>query len=555
MKMNPLRLIPVMLLLAACAKKEPAFTAVNTELLAEVPERILANEVLTLKPAAEHHFEMQAPQKCADFPFELKTPRVMRCQVTAPGTHRLELSVCDDKRTYCKFVKFAATAEAPKGYAGSAAAKKSVLQPPTHAHPPLPGFIMNDTGKALTEAEAGGKLLFIDFYGIWCPPCNMLEEYVYKKRPFLDATKDMVRVMLDADSDLSWEWKAHFKVGGYPTIIIANEKLEEITRVVGYRPLGAMVRTVREAAAHKDEPIDRLLAAHEAGGADAAPSAARKRIGIWRHQRAEYAEAVKWLDGLADPEARKTALQAASSQASQEGDEKASLAAVRLLVREFPNDVEYASWVEVLLDKKDAGAAALLAPALKSLERWRRSPALDATGYTRTDMYWQEASLFQAAGDENAAKAVYIKTAELLQEVAARSDLKLARGANMERASCLHLAGKNAEAKALYEQLAETYGEEFTFNYNYASVLHKLEEYELAYARIRKAEAHAYGDNWLRTVYLKAKLELKLGKREQARTSVRAALREAVVPRSTAVRTHRYLANLRGLLREIDSPT
>lgn len=557
MKQNLLRFLSLILLLAACSRQDaaPSFQSVNTELLAFVPDHILANEQLVLKPAEKHHFEMKAPQKCAGFPFQLKTPRVMRCQVTEPGVHEIELSVCDDAKTYCKFVKFRTKADKPKGYIASGGERKEVLQPPKHEHAGLPGFLMNKPDKALAEARAGGKLLFIDFYGIWCPPCNMLEEYVYKKKTFLDQTDGMVRVMMDADSDLSWEWKGHFKVGGYPTVIIANEKLEEIDRLVGYVPVGQVLKWVREAEKQRGTPIALLRAKYEGKTFEDVPAAARKRLGMWRYHRGEYDAAISWLKDHPDAEARKTGLAAVRRKARKEGDDAAGLEALRTLVREFPKAVEYPGWVKTLLDEDMDKTLGMkhLSSAFASIDRWAKSPKLEEAGYTLVDIQWQKASLREASGDEKGAKAAYLEAAELYKKMADRSDLKVARGASLEQAYSLHKAGENERAKKLYEKLAEAYKDEFTFNYDYAYILTKLEEYEKAYKYARLAEAHSYGDNWLRSVHLKAKLELKLGRKSQARASIEDALREAVVPRSTAVRTHTYIARLRKLLQETEA--
>lgn len=541
-----------LLLAAACVQKDAAVAMpdVNVELLASAPRELLANEILTLKPAEGHHFETKAPQKCASFPWELLSARVLKCQIAEPGRHLIELSVCDDKKTYCKFVKFALEAQAPKGFKSGAFVSAKPLLLPKHEHPPVPGFYINDPARALADARKEGKLLFVHFYGIWCPPCNMLEEYVYQKKDFMDASRGMVRLMLDADSDVSWEWKSRFKVGGYPTVVAADAELREIDRMVGYRPLGPVLKWLKGVEAGKDEPVETLFARYDKP--ESAPALARARIGAWRNNRAEYAEAIEWLEGVLDKEARKTYWQAKRSLAGRESDEAAENEALKKLIAEFPDAVEYAGWVEALIAKdKEAGLKKLPA-ALAALSSWEKSGALGETGYGPEDLAYQRAELLAASGDAAGAKAAYLKAADLYGVMAAKSDLKVARGANLERAYCLHKAGENEKAKALYKELADFYKEEFTFNYDFAYVLNELGERESAYDYARRAEAHAYGDNWLRAMHLKAKLELAMGRKGEAVASVRKALSEAVVPRSTAVRTHGYLARLRSLLAEAE---
>jgi len=53
-------------------------------------------------------------------------------------------------------------------------------------------------------------------------------------------------------------------------------------------------------------------------------------------------------------------------------------------------------------------------------------------------------------------------------------------------------------------------------------------------------------------VELKARIELAMGKPSKAAETASKALREAVLPQSAAVRTHRYLANLRSVLKKAE---
>ncbi len=562
--MQKWKILAVLTLAAGCSKQQEAPqatppdapvvapAAMNVDLLKSAPTDVLANEVLNYEPIAGHHFEVKAPQRCGEFkPSEL-TARGVTCQVTAPGSHKIALNICDDAKTYCKPVRYELTATAPAGYVADGSHPK-VLQPPKHEHRAVDGFLVNQPDEAVASAKKDGKLLFIHFYGIWCPPCNMLEEYVYPEKAFLDATAGMVRVMIDADSDLSWDWKAHFKIGGYPTVVIATADLQEIDRLVGSKPTAAVVKWAQQADAHRATPIETLLAAHqEPAGADAA---ARKRIGEYYAARREWDDAAKWLDGHADPAAAKLSIEVRQHIAKREGDDVAALALTQQLVKQFPSDISFSSWTEELLEKKAPGAEDLVQPAFANLERWKTSPDLGDTGYGPADVWWMQADLHLATGDKVAASAAYLKAAQINEELAKSSNLTVARGANMERAYALHKAGENEAAKALYTELATTYAAEFSFNYNFAHVLNELEERDQAYEYVKKAEAHAYGDNWLRAVTLRAKIEHAMGNADAAQATIDGALAQAVVPRSTDVRTHGYLKRLRSLRDKVTQPT
>lgn len=522
--------------------------AMNVDLLRVAPPTALANEVLRYEAVEGHHFEVKAPQECGGAQPLTKTARRVECQFTAPGAQKVALNICDDGKEYCKPVRYEIEVTAPKGYVADGE-KTKILQPPKNAHEPVTGFVVNTPSAAQELARKEDKLLFIHFFGIWCPPCNILEEEVYPQPEFLEATTGMVRVMLDADSDISWAWKAHFKVGGYPTVIIANADLEEIDRLVGSRPTAAVVKWAAQAEANKAAPITKLLGDHH-DPAGAEPDA-RKRIGMYYVARRDWDRAVLWLSDHPDADAKREAVQAKIEIAKVGNDESEVTKLTQQLTREYPGHVRFSSWVETLLGKKAPGAEKLVEPALKSLEQWRSSEELAGTGYSVADLWWKEGDLRKASGDDEGAKNAYRESASHYEVQAKSSNLEVARGANMERAYALHKAGDNEEARALYEELAAAYPREFSFNYNFAYVLNELEDREVAYEYVKKAEMHSYGDNWLRAVYLKAKIEKGLGKADAAAKTIDDALAEAVVPRSTDVRTHGYLRRLRTLRSEL----
>jgi len=532
------------LLGVGCAKEDPSM---GLELLAaKPPTRLRVNEVLELKPAPGHYFNLKAPQNCAEFSFSKKSPRVLQCQITAPGTHAIAVSVCDDKASYCRFAKFPVIAKAPKGWKPGASVVKAAHAAPKGVRHPIPGFIDNKPDEALALAKKEGKLLLIDFYGIWCPPCNMLDEYVYKEKKFQDAASDVIRVALDADAPLSWEWKARFKVGGYPTVVIADAELNEIGRLVGYTPVGSYVKWLNKQKALRNEPIEKALTMERT-------VARKRRLADWRYGRSEYAEVIELLEGLKDEESRETYWSAKQSLAGKEKDEKAGNEALKTLIENFPDSISYAGWVVEYADVDEEFAKSRYDGAIASTRKWAVSSKIDESGLDAGDMLDTEADIWLKRGDEEKAKAAYSKAAKFYEELASKSTLSVARAANMSRAYFLRVSGEVEEAKKIYEKLAAAYSEEFTFNYSYASTLNKLKEFEKAYGFVKKAEANAYGDNWLRSIHLKAKIEIALKREGDAKRTLETGLAEAVIPDNTKVRTYVYVKRLRELLIKLES--
>lgn len=519
----------------------PALAAENLELLLSTPESAIVNEVLELRPAKGHHFNADAPNKCAGERAWEVLPLRLRCRLGKPGSAAVVASVCDDAKTFCKQARFEVKVTGRAAKAGPA----PTLAAPKASHAAPKGFL-TDPAAALARAKSEGKPLFIHFFAIWCPPCNELSEHTYPDPAFTAAAEDFVAVALDVDAASSFDWKARFKVGGYPTVVVADPSLREIGRVVGTRSGPGMAKFMGGMLALKDKPVERALRAA------ASDPAAALRAAAWRAERGEYAEVESLLEGRQDPAARYVLLNAREEGARRAGDEKARLAAVTALLKEFPDDANFARWAGLLAASDKAEGARLRQAVRSSVEVWTASPALGETWFSPGDLLAEEADLVATVESTSAAKPYWLKAAAAHEARAAASPLGgAARGANFGRAYALGQAGEHALAAALLESLVKAYPEEFTFHYEYASALKALGEHAKAYPLALMAMQRGYGDNWLRAVRLKASLELALGRAAEAARTVDAALAEAVLPATTDVRSYRYVTDLRKLRAEI----
>jgi len=501
------------------------------------PTKAILNERIELKPIAGHHFNAEAPQKCGKNRADEVTPRVFRCRLGASGEVEVVASVCDDAKTFCRQERFTVAVSGKK----KDSERVKVAPKP---HPFAAGFLVNEPGKAMTFARRAREPLFIHFYGIWCPPCNMLEEGVYPTETFQKASEGFVLLALDADAELSWDWKARFKVGGYPTLLVLDERGQEVNRAVGYRSPEALAAFLKESKTLLSEPIE-VAALAVAKSSPTEDGARRARVARWRLERSEPAEA---LAAAADaPAARLEALQARKALAKKDDDAPAMLSALKALTAEFKGSIEFAGWVADLVERDKPAAESLTAEALASVARWAADPKLSEHGYVPGDMRSTEASLLETLGRAAEAKAAWSAAADAYGADAKASKLKVARGANLERAYCLQKAGRLDEARSLYDSLVGAYPDEFTFQQGYARLLYEQKEYAAALISARAAVKSGYGDNWLRAVGLEAKILKAMGLKEEAAKSLDAALSDAAAPKSAAVRTHRYLAELRRL--------
>ena len=521
--------IILLLLLCVSARAE--------SLVKSKPATAMLNERVELKPIDGHHFNVEAPQKCGKNRADEVTPRVFRCRLASSGAVEVVASVCDDAQTFCRQERFTVQVAGRKPDAA-----RAKVEPKPHAF--AEGFLVNAPGKAVTLARRAHAPIFVHFYGIWCPPCNMLEEGVYPTETFQKASEGFIKLALDADAELSWDWKARFKIGGYPTLLVLDERGQEVARAVGYRSPESLAAFLDESRRLLDEPIEQAaLAVLKSSPSE--DGARRARVARWRLERAEPLEALAAAGSA--PEARREALLARKDLAEKSDDAPGVLAALKALASEFKDDAELTDWAADLVERDKPSAAALEPAVRASSDRWAADPKLSERGLVPGDVRASEAGFLESLGQDAEAKAAWSAAADAYAADAKASRLKLARGANLERAYCLAKAGRVAEARALYESLVGAYPDEFTFHFGYARLLNDQKEYPAALISARAAVKAGYGDNYLRAIALEARILKAMGLKDEAAKSLDAALSEAAAPKSAAVRTHRYLAELRRL--------
>jgi thiol:disulfide interchange protein DsbD len=91
----------------------------------------------------------------------------------------------------------------------------------------------NNYDLVLQEAQSSHKFVLIDFWAIWCKECTEMEKKEFSNPEVTHLLNEFI--LLKVDVDEVPELKAHFSVGGMPTIVVVNAQGEEVARVVGYQ--------------------------------------------------------------------------------------------------------------------------------------------------------------------------------------------------------------------------------------------------------------------------------------------------------------------------------
>lgn len=108
--------------------------------------------------------------------------------------------------------------------------------------------------EAMQEAKKQNKLVFIDFYTVWCGPCKSLAQTVFTREDVgTYFNKTFICCQLDAEK----EGKAmaqKYGVNSYPTLLFINGNGDLIVRASGALPAEDLIKRGEEAVTSVDDP-------------------------------------------------------------------------------------------------------------------------------------------------------------------------------------------------------------------------------------------------------------------------------------------------------------
>jgi thiol-disulfide isomerase/thioredoxin len=531
-------------------------------------------------PPAGHHFNLNAPffarvlseqtkgPAGAGVPFPVIEKSQSKIGFASSDTRlsqgqELEVTafLCDKAKTYC-VKKTSRLALRPQGELEGASRDKGRPSPKRDAH----GFFVNDPKAAVAEAQKTGKPLLIDFFGIWCPPCNLYSERVFPSAEFKKLRRRFVLLKLDADREESFEWKSRYRVGGYPTIVVADAaSLSEIGRIVGYLP-------PKEFSVRANGFV---ALAGTKGSAKAGAKGIEARIGI---ARAELLSALKDSIRISiekkDPDGAKRSIQEGLALSPEDLELGLYGLEARLLGEGTfvpgPKDEEFLrKLVErggsgsndgissdlalraayLLIDSADRLPAAWVgrAPALLDLLEKRLDRLtlfVPGTECSLADLAVLRMELSGALKEDALVKQHRLAAIQAYRWMIAKGG-QGSRALHLELASLLSAEQRYEEAGAIYARFIRQYPAEFTFYFAAAKMF--LEKNELGRARelAEQAVRHAYGDNLIRSMDRLLQVMGAQGEESSARVRGEEFLAGLRWNPALQVRTGRYVQGLK----------
>lgn len=403
------------------------------------------------------------------------------------------------------------------------------------------GFWVNAEEEALKEATKLKKPILIDFFGIWCPPCNQLDELVFSGVAFKQAAKRFVLLKMDADSEKSWALKSKYKVGGYPTLIMAqvqdNQAGDEIDRIVGFYPTAVITAKMYEAlitdGKSNQEKIMALIkkSIEKADEADDSDKVIRlAQAGI-----------------ILDPENLDLKITLLKAQKQNDKDILNSTAAKKIL-----SDIEY--------DRKKMPVSTLISqfelkPSQEVLNELlsRVNPStlyIDNEGFTEADIYALGIDLKKSYTD------LTIESYERLLKKYGEDS----RSLNLSYTYYLQKAKNYKKAQEVFNRMIHLYPKEFTFYYPAINMALETKDFPLARSYARSSLEFSYGDNKIRS--LDRSLKVAIAEVNETRSDSTFTLLRSTIdqseefvkkfkePRGLQVRSGTYIKKLNQTIQE-----
>ena len=530
-------------------------------------------------PPRGHHFNVDAPMFLS---LKGSSPKMRPTQAQKekvlfdfilkdPQDATLSLYLCDNKNTYCEKHDVSVQWVMKDGQNQYVVSNSKKLLNPKDSQNHLDashlnktgkdknGFILNDPKQAFERAKLENKPVFIDFFGIWCPPCNELDQDVFPSKEFQTISEKFVKLKMDVDLASTWKLASQYKVNNFPTLIIATHEGDEVYRILGSLPKRALIQELEKAISQVTESFESLKKRAETGGLSSAD-----HLGKIYFDRGDFDQAEKLLQKskkykefyyISHAKNLRKKLDTKESSEIESALEKEYAEWIEQAVSLFPKNwrVAYALQVELANYYKEKKQFEQWKTTLKNIVQSCRymlkfSKEVENTGFYAGTIWMILADTYEELGNGEDSKNAWVMA---MKDFKSRSKSFKDKMNQVYYAYCLAKLGKKEESDFVFQKLQRNYPNDFTFYYEQADTYYDLKNYQGAIELAKKALNYTYGTNTLKVTYLLAKAYKDSGKVKEALQLVEDTLKNVQAPDDPNLSTAKYIKRLKDLTKNL----
>lgn len=549
----------VLISFSSLATAEVTQEQIKNSLIQDSISKPLINERVAFKPIEKHHFNLEAPQSCGEEASIEKTATKIECQFHSSGVKKVVVSVCDDKKVYCKQEQRSLTVLEQKS---STPRMKMPPQEDTQKmQNETKAKLMNDFHQyrveEAIEAMKGKKGGLVLVSTDWCPPCNMVKEFLLPRDEFKSLTKDYTLIYVDGDGPLMTQWRNQLKTFYYPSFVIVDQNAKLVDLKTSYIKLFEFKDLFEKSTEDLSNNIESLQARVDAR---VKGSFARKILDYFKGKEFVAVDNLRWIDYLSSvarfsdqlkyidqlgadqyPLKRLSAMYSSVwfGKKSSEFDlktreKKKREIADKMLNTDFNRNLSEYWMVESVIeehcgaggeDKKDQIVTKERCQVLiaklrddakaKKQESWERFTKAEKL-IAGAQLAYSEAGLFKLEGNkdkERSAKKICQAMWAMAEEF---SPLKnKSRTARIESLKCIP-KDEIEQSQKVVESLVKDYPYEYTFHTKLAKIFMKKKSFEKALKANSKAVRYAYGDSWAAALTQRVDILKALGRSSEA---------------------------------------
>ena len=551
------------------------FLAVSTafaetpSLIGFYPHEVLRNEAVEFKPAQGHHFSAEAPQSCGSGEVSQKNPRGVKCLFSQAGITQAQLNVCDDAKTFCKTVQLSVNVIQGSNTQPVALAKNE------NANKGLKTKLINGWAEGppkdiSAKAALEKQPVFIMISTDWCPTCNEAKEYLLTTKSFTAATKDWFKVYVDGDSLSAKDWAKVVPFRFFPSFVLLNSKMEEVSRYTGPIRQGDFEAWANDQEKNLEDPISSLKIRVEerlagnwlrkirdlfSGVTGEKAKAQRTRLLKHALDSGDRDLVGKLLPAGEYPELKEQILKFKLAEIDRnESQWGANLSGekIKLFVQLLDVTFKGDRWSEYLaslcgLDKEVCKPFVDKVPE-RLIFLSRKTGLFEAEKESQLgEEYYYITQIYQTLDDQAALKDFSARCTERFEAMGKGSLLNISRAGSQGMIACLELGGDFSKGEKTIDSLIAAYPTEPTFLLRKARMMRKQKKPDAALEWLNKAETFAFGYNWYSLQLLKGELYLDLKKPDQTRQVVEATLAQVRLESTRDSRAQSLVERLRGL--------